>query len=333
MMRTLRFNWIVLAVSMVSIMFFTWSCGGGGGGGGDTPAPQQKTPATMDQNTAKMATAMGMSLGDINDISGSYLDQIGTRAVGPDSQQALSLFAWVMNNLHEAYLAGNVINENIPSRAGSGGDSGNCAESGSFNMSGTWSGPNDPGDACEVSNATVTFAFSNCREYGDLANGTVTIHVDGNLCTPTAISMNFRGFSATSNSYGIAVNANNFDLAMTAMQFSGDVLTHAKMTLNGDIAVNSFNMQFSQFIEDVTSDGSSQTVSVSGSVTGDCLDGWVTFTTLSPIQGDASGECPIGGSVQLSGDLDMVVSFNSDGSLSIDNQTYPSCQDLPDTCQ
>lgn len=332
-MTKLSSNGFVLGVVLASAMFFAWSCGGGGGGDGGTPPSQPLTPASMDQETAEVATAMGMSTGDISDISGSYLDQVDVRAAGPDSQGALPLAAWSMEKLREGFLAGNVINEKNPSRAGSVGESGSCNDGGTYKLSGTWTGPDDPADACEVNNATVTFALSNCREYGESVNGTVTIRVNGNLCAPTGISLSFRGFSMTDNSYGLAVQANSFDVTMAALQFSGDDLTHGLITLNGDIAVNSLNMKFSQFKEEVTVNGSEQTVTLSGSVTGDCLDGWVTFTTLSPVKAGEYSQCPYDGRVKLSGDKDMVVSFNSDGSTTIGDQTYPSCRDVPDICQ
>lgn len=332
-MTKLRTKGFVLGAVLVSAMFFTWACGGGGGGDGGTPPPQTMTPASMDQTTAEAATAMGMSIGDITDISGSYLDQIDVRAAGPDSQRVMPLAAWAMEKLRDGFLAGNVINEKNTSRAGSVGESGNCDNSGAYEISGSWTGPDDPADACEVSNATLTFSLSNCRDYGESANGTINIRVNGNLCAPTGISVSFSGFSMTDNSHGLTVQANSFDITMKALKFSGDDLTHGAIALNGDIAVNSLSMEFYRFNEEVTVNGSEQTVTVSGSVTGDCLDGWVTFTTLAPIKSNEYSECPYDGSVRLSGDKDMVVSFNSDGSTTIGDQTYASCTDVPDVCQ
>ena len=124
-----------------------------------------------------------------------------------------------------------------------------------------------------------------------------------------------------------------FDLAMTALQYSSGDLTRVQVTLNGDIALNSYSMEFAKFSEDISYSGSAQTISVSGSLTGGCLDGWVTFTTLSPVQTNGYSECPVGGGMQISGDSDMMVTFNSDGSVNIGDQTYTSCNDLPDTCQ
>jgi hypothetical protein len=331
-MRKLRLNGFVLAVTIASAMFFTWSCGGGSSGGGETPAPQPLTPAAMDQTTAETVTAMGMSLGDISEMSDSYVDSI-SRSADRASQTTMPLAAWVMEHIREGFLEGNVINEKNASRAGSGVENWACGDSGTHGISGTWTGPNEPSDICEVSDPTVTLSFSNCQEYGSAANGTITIHINGTLCAPTAVSLSFRGFSMTDSYSAMEVDAGNFDLAMTALQYSGDDLTHAYVTLNGDISVNAMSMKFSQFSEEVTSSGSSQTVSLSGSVSGGCLDGWVTFTTLSPVQANDYSECPVGGSVLLSGDMDMVVSFHSDGSLTIGDQDYTSCQDLPDICQ
>lgn len=331
-MRKLRFNGLVLTMAIASAVFFSWACGGGSSGGGETPPPQPLTPASMDQTTAETVTAMGMSLGDISDMSDSYLDSIQLSAIG-GTQTSVPLAAWVMENVRAGFLAGDVINAGDASRAGLKSDNGDCEDSGTYAMSGTWTGPDEPGDVCEVSNATVTMTFSNCQEYGDAVNGTITVRITGNLCAPSGISLSFRGFSMTDSYSAMEVDANSFDMAMNTLQYSGSDLTHAQAILNGDITVNSLSMNFSQFIEDVTFSGSSQTISLSGSLSGGCLDGWVTFTTLSPIQANDYSDCPVGGSVQLSGDVDMVVSFYSDGSLTIDDQVYASCHDLPDTCQ
>lgn len=332
-MEKLRFNGLVFVLAMASAVLFCWSCGGGGGGGGEeTPTSQPLSPASMDQTTAETVTSMGMSLGDISEVSDSYVDSIQRLADG-DSQTSAPLAAWVMEKIREGFLTGNVINAKNMSWAGLGSENGVCEDSGTFAMSGTWTGPDEPGDVCEVSNATVTMTFSNCQEYGDMANGTITIQIGGVLCAPTSISLSFRGFSLTDSYSGIDIDAQNFDMAMTELQYAGGDMTHEHVTLNGDISVNLLSMNFSQFSEDITVNGSDQTITLSGSLTGGCLDGWVTFTTLSPIQANDYSACPLGGSVQLSGDMDMVVSFNSDGSATIGDQSYASCQDLPDVCQ
>ena len=335
-MKKLRTTGLVLFMALASAVFLTWSCGGGSsGGGGEPPAPQPLSPASMDQTTAETVMAMGMTVGDISDISDSFLDRINgdARAAGADPQGAPSLAAWVLKNLQEGFLAGKVINVQDVSRAGSVDESDSCDESGSLRISGTWSGPDEPTDVCDVSNATVTLGFSNCQEYGDTVNGTVTISINGDLCAPTGISLRFRGFSLTDSYNSLEVEADSFDMAMTQLQYSGGEMTHSYATLNGDIALNSLDMKFSQFSEELTIGESTQTVSVNGSVSGACFDGWVTFTTLSPVQSDEYSECPLSGSVKISGDTDMVVSFYSDGSMTIGDQTYASCSDLPDVCR
>jgi hypothetical protein len=333
MMKKWSFKWSVLFVALASAFFFAWSCGGGGGGGGGTPAAQPLTPASLDQTAAETATAMAMSSSDISEISNSFVDNIYDRASGPDLQASRSLAAWVLGRVRKGFLAGKIIRQRDDSRAGSSSESGNCDDSGTYGISGTWSGPDEPSDICNVSNLTATMTFSNCQEYGETSNGTITIHISGNLCAPTAISLSFNGLSYSDNYSAMQVEADHFDLAMTALQYSSGDLAHVQVTLNGDIALNSYSMEFAKFSEDISYSGSAQTISVSGSLTGDCLDGWVTFTTLSPVQTNGYSECPVGGGMQISGDSDMMVTFNSDGSVNIGDQTYTSCNDLPDTCQ
>ncbi len=335
-MKKLSLMRYVLIAAIFSAVFFAWSCGGGGGGGGggQTPAAQPLTPASMDQTTAETVTAMAMSSGYITDISDQFVDAINERASGADIQPSRSLGAWALARVREGFLAGKIIDEQNESRAGSSSfPEEDCEDSGTWQLSGTWTGPDEPTDICQVSNATVTMIHSHCQEYGENIDGTVIVQISGNMCAPTGISLAFNDFSMTDSHSALQINSSDFDIAMTALQWSGDVMTHAKITFNGDIAVDEFDMEFSQYSQEASISGSNQTITISGSMTGGCLDGWVTFTTLSPVHDDDYSDCPVGGSVRISGSTDMVVTFNSDGSLTIGDQEYASCYDLPEVCQ
>lgn len=334
-MKKLSFKWAVIFMVLASAVFVAWSCGGGGGGdgGGGTTGSQPLTPATLDQTTAETATSMAMSSGDINDMSGLFLDMLG-RASGSEAQASESLAAWSLKQIRESFSAGNIVNTQGDTRAGSDvSPVMDCDYSGTWQISGSWTGPDSPSDICQVSNLKATMTFLNCQDYNESVHGTISLSVSGNACAPTGISIGFSGFSLADGYSGLQFNAAQFDMAMTGLQYSGGEMTHAKVALNGDITADSMNMEFSQYSQDISDNGTMQTISISGSLTGDCLDGWVTFTTQQPIQVYDYADCPFSGSVQISGDSDMMVTFNSDGSMTIGDQDYPSCNSLPDTCQ
>ena len=327
-MKKLSFKWIVLLMALSAAAFLVWSCGGSSGGGG-TPS-QQLTPANIDASSAAIVTGKAMSTGDISDFASRWTDVIYSETAAQQAQPSKSLAAWVLDKVREGFVSGTIINENDLSRGAVENPPEACGDSGTVSFTGTWTGADDA-EPCDISNATVTIRFANCVESGESANGTIVVHFSGNLCAPTAMSISFNGFSMVNS--GMDVTADDFDLSMTALQWSGDDITHMKVTLDGDIAVDSYSMQFASYAVDITTSGSDQTITISGSLTGACLDGWVTFTTLEPVQASDSSECPFGGSVRISGSTDITVVFNSDGSLEVGDQHYASCEDLPDSCQ
>jgi hypothetical protein len=328
-MKKLSFKWGVLLMALFAAAFLSWSCGGSSGGG--TTASQTLTPADIDASSAATVTGMAMSTGDISDFAGTWVDRIiYNDTAAQQTRSSLSLAAWVLEKIREGFASGSIVNENDLSRGAIEIPPEDCGEGGTVSLSGTWTGADDA-ELCDVSNATITMRFSNCVESGESVNGTISVHISGNLCAATAMSISFNGFSL--NSSEMNVTANDFDLSMTALQWSGEDITHMTVTLDGDIAVDSYSMQFAQYAVDITTSGSDQTIMISGSLSGDCLDGWVTFTTLEPVQASDSSECPYGGSVQISGSTDITVVFNSDGSLEVGDQHYASCAALPDSCQ
>lgn len=328
------FKWIILVVLILPAVFFAWSCGGGGGdagGGGGEPL----TPAILDQSTAEVATVIATSSGDIGDLSDQYIDDIYRGAAGPDTPQSMALGGWVLKRVQDAFIAGDVVNEEEMVRAGSGSESGACEISGTYSISGRWTGPDEPDDICQVSDATVTIAVSNCVEYGETTNGSIVVSISGNLCQPTAMSVSFSNF--TYDDGGLHIESADFDMAMTNLQWSGDDPSSLRLTLDGDIAVDDLSMAFSQYTMDVSNNGSVETATVNGSLSGGCIDGWVTLTTISSIHRNVYDDCPYEGSIQIAGaqDVTFIVEFNSDGSVDIGDQHYDSCNDpaLPDQCR
>jgi hypothetical protein len=338
MMKNGRLKGGILVLMVIAVVLFSWSCGGGGRDGSSNTnsnsSPTALTPAGMDQEAAEHVAAMSMVSADISDFSGAWADDfVYARAAGSQRLKAISLGDWAYDRVKEAFRSGTVRNAQDQSRSGSYTDTDACL-SGTAKISGTWTGPNEPDDACEVSDATMTMTFSNCQESNESIDGVITVKISGNLCSPTAMSVAFNSLSLTEGDSSVQVDSEDFQMKMTELQWSssGDELTHVKATLNGDIAMNSFAVEFYHYVENTTINGSNQTITISGSLTGSCLDGWVTLTTLSPIVTDGSSECPVGGSIRLSGTSDVIITCHSDGSMDIGETQY-ACQDLPDACQ
>lgn len=325
-------RFIFLAV-IFAALFFTWSCDSDSNS--TTSAPQTMTPATMDQTTAETAAVMTMSTGAINDVSDTFVDEI--RSAAPDTQPAKSLASWALARLRKEVLSRRVANEQDERRSGSNTESGSCDEAGTYTASVTWDGPDPLTDLCDASNITATSTFSNCQEFDESLNGVCTITLTGNLCAPSSTSFDFSNFSYAD--FETEIIALSMQMSLTEMEYSGEVLTHLTTTFNGDIYLNtrdiSLDMEFRQYAIDMSINGSDQTTTISGSFTGSCMDGWVTITTLDPILTNDSSECPVGGRVRLSGKSDIIVIFNSDGSMTVGEESFDSCEDenLPDECQ
>jgi hypothetical protein len=314
-----------------ALLALSCSGGGGGGGGGDTTL----TPASLDQTSAAAVTVMAMSSGNISDFAQGFSDDI-IRSAGPEAANPYpSLGAWALAKVREAIEAGEVVDESDASRYGSG-DSGwlDCTDGGKIRVSGSWTGPNTT-DLCEVSDAEFTIQLSNCTESGETMSGTITLGMAGNLCSPTGLSFGFADFSYSGST--IQMSSSDFEMEMTNLQWYGDDLTAVTTTMDGDISVMAFDMAFDHYVETLSVDGSVVTVTVNGSITGGCLDGWVSLSTVEPILIDIASDCPHAGHVEIAGAGDTVIDviFNSDGSMEIGDRSYASCDDssLPDACQ
>ena len=73
-------------------------------------------------------------------------------------------------------------------------------------------------------------------------------------------------------------------------------------------------------------------MTLGGSLTGNCLDGWYTLETIEPVLLNLNQDCPIGGKIRIIGNGDIIVQFNSNGSVDIGSTHYSSCQELDKAC-
>jgi hypothetical protein len=110
-----------------------------------------------------------------------------------------------------------------------------------------------------------------------------------------------------------------------------------KVTFNGDISASykgdDYSVSYNNFFLLLdTNDNLNFQATLGGSLTGGCLDGWYTLETIEPVLINIYQECPMGGMMRLIGDGNIVVQFNSDGSVNIGDTYYSSCLVLDRAC-
>ena len=108
-------------------------------------------------------------------------------------------------------------------------------------------------------------------------------------------------------------------------------------SFSGSINGNFFDETYEDIMltfENTTADSiSGISLTVDGSYTGGCLDGWISIETLDPLFIPDSGDSPISGQMRLSGSGEATIIFESDGgiTISVDGEelSYSDYGDLP----
>lgn len=135
-------------------------------------------------------------------------------------------------------------------------------------------------------------------------------------------SLTLPGVNASMNSFSI-------DFSM-----SGDTTS---ATFNGDVSGSTSGvsgaMNFSNFKITDTETSGGDSATISGSISGSCFNGWVTFATIEPVFTPYYGYCPTSGQMTVAGDGEVTVTFNSDFSVTVGETEYASCENLPQTRQ
>lgn len=325
---------LVKLLVVCSMVFWLSACGNNDDDDGGS-ADDGLSSASMDQTTAENALALAMQAGDLSDMSWSWLDHVYYLSVGPNTEGAISMADWALKSIKKAFDAGTIAREQGENRAAVPSGTMACDDSGTVDVELSWAGPEDPTDVCDISDLTATLSYNNCVENGEAVNGTVKLLLGDNLCAPLTMSVSFEQFAIIYNSGDTRVACEEFRLAMNDIQVNADngVLTHVTAAMNGDIAVDAVSAEYFEYTEDITVDGDDNEINISGALTGACIDGWVTITTLSPVLYNDNDACPTGGSLRLSGTSDITATFNSDGGLTIGDVNYTSCEDLPQECR
>jgi hypothetical protein len=310
--------------------FVVLSCGGGGGGGGG--APTTLAPATITPESLAQSAAMALITGELTDLN-QTLNPLSSSGYQPlKADLAARMVDLVMDEIFRR--------PPILKPAGSGSESETCSNVGSISISASWVGPDDPLDCSEVTNLNATMTFSNCTEGGFSANGTVRLRFTGNACEPTAIAMEFANLTLDleDGAENMTLIMNDFRMTIADMQWALGEVTRMTATFNGDVNAiwgdEVFDMQFSNYRYgmQLSGSGDAYVVTVAGSLTGSCLDGWVTVSTLEALVVPLSSTCPVSGKLGISGTGQGTVTFTSPG-VQVDWEgqitDYPTCDDLP----
>jgi hypothetical protein len=294
------------------------ACGGGSdgdGGGGNT-----LTPAAVDDTTAAEAVSMATAAAPLMALD----EEFEILSASSDTEPSQKVADWVLRRVKEE-----IFSTALYQAAGSASESENCT-TGNMTMNITWDGPDAVTDCSQASNVNATIQFNQCSEEGgSYIDGTIYLHISGNMCNPSTMSMDFDNVNIQSDDVNASMNSFSIDFSM-----SGDTTS---ATFNGDVSGSSDGvshaMNFSNFkITDTeTSEGNSAIIS--GAISGGCFTGWLTFATIEPVLTPYYGNCPTSGQVTLSGDGEVTVIFNSDSSIIVGDTVYASCEDLPQTCQ
>ena len=305
----------VFFMLLLSLVLLNCGGGGDGGDGGGTTL----TPAAVDDTTAAEVLSMAFASAPLMDLN----EEFDTFSVSSDTRPTLKIADWALRRAKEEIFSA------APYQvASSVSESENCS-TGNMTMDMTWDGPQNATDCSQISNVNASMQFNQCSESGIYINGTITLFISGNLCNPSAMSMDFVNATIQNGDVNARMNRFSIDFSM-----SGDTVS---ATFNGDVSGSaggvSEAMKFSNFNITDTETDEGESTTISGAISGSCFNGWVTLATVAPVLWPHSGSCPTSGQVTVSGDDDVTATFHSDYSVTVGEAEYTSCENLPQACQ
>ena len=326
-LNTLKMFMIVLSIGLLSVLVI--SCDSGSGGGGN-----DRTPATIDQSSGESSVNLAFMTNELSDglqsITDSFVGMGAEEGKAPITPLVKPILQFIERRIYD--------DQQIYATLGSESIDESCDGSGSISGSLNWDGPDNPDGCSDVSNLEGNITLTNCGEfYPFKIGGTCTFTINGPLCNPTSIDIRYTNYSVTSSTQPDYYSMDSFSLDVNGIQWNGDMITQQSLVLNGDLQGNIFGHEFSAEYYNYTTDIKTTndfdfTVELSGSLTGGCLSGWVTFATDVPIAISDTDSCPSAGQLRLSGDGEMTVIFNPDGSVDIGDIHYDSCDDIGENC-
>jgi hypothetical protein len=358
------------AISAILGTAFLLTCGGGGGGGGGGAPPPS---ATVNTTTApQIASAIGTIMTGVTTALAPMNIDTGSGIYSPKS---LLMHARPLLAKKGRTLAGSASETTPCSYGGSVTLNGSwtgpdnpvdCSEMQDVRLEFIFAGCHEttatetldgtmvmsiPGDSCAPSSFSVT--LTNLRYQDPAAATDVTFNLSMNFTNiqydqydriaTTSVTLS-GSIAGTSDGTALNVTYENFSLACSGIQYDiNDYIVGIVAIINGrfygtlegdqlDEQFDDLTFTSAQTIQDSTA---GMLVTISGRYRGACLDGWVTFATLTPIFIPDGSSCPTSGQVRISGNGQATITCNSDGSVDIDVDgsvlQYATCEDLP-TC-
>lgn len=289
------------------LVVFMTACGGGGGGSTLTPENSEATTKGVELGISIAMDSMGLS---------------GFTTEGTISYSVTGLIRQTVSGIKANSFSAQEV-YTIP------------CNSGSMTF--------DYGMADTVINIT----FDNCTIEDTYRHGTMTLEFfyDTNfddLMITTEIMIQ-ADMTLRIDAENIDITYDNFVMDITDIQYSGYELTQATLEVDGNVTGtledDTVDIGFDSFVVEFSISGGYLYISISGSLyEGQCVQGWLTLTTLQSIKIAEDAECPIEGIVEATAGSDTTrIEFLSDGGANVYVnsalvETYQSCEDIEAVC-
>lgn len=192
---------------------------------------------------------------------------------------------------------------------------------------------------------SITMSYSNCVQGTQTLDGSMTMHIIGDV-----VNHNVNSMTITASYFNFIDSATSENIIMTGYQMIGDQLTFdaqdeltaATFRITGDIqgtvdgqAIDaSFHRFAVRFVEQV----GGETLTINGMLNNDCIGGWATVSTATPLFMPDLADCPTAGVFSVkSGDNIVRAEAASNSSVSVYFNdvlvtTYTTCNDVEGSC-
>jgi hypothetical protein len=332
------FKFLILIFGLALIFTSCLSSEDEGDGTGTT-----QTGATLTESnapkTADAAIKATMSLGAFTGLG--EMGGIGTSTVSSDTyaksplgriiDRALSITK-IQKSTAELFAQGSIpqVTED-------------CTDGGSMTMSATWTGPDQPSGPSDMTDFTVNITFNSCTEGTETNNGTFTVAFSGSSDNPTGISFTTSNFTHSDTVTNDNMTMTNVSVSITVSTMDGGgEITDGIFTLDGamsgTIDGNTVNLEYDDFEIVLSSDPTGETLSISGSLKANCVGGWITVTTNTPVYIPTVADCPTQGDITITSGgntVDAVVGSDSTITVYFNDtlvQTYADCEAVDGLC-
>ena len=332
---SLKFMGVLILTTVLATLLT--ACGGSDGGDGGIGAAIEPDAQLTTNNSPQVASAVTKSInlteigdllggiGDISALSAShklenkgYLYKVLSKLITIPKTQIIS----------DGQLG---VKGTVPSTTEA------CSGGGTVIMSATWTGPDIPQDASQISDLEATLTFSSCKEGTATINGTASFTFAGTLDNPTGFTFSSLNFTFADSSTGDNITMTNFSLVITSPDLTGSTIM-----LSGAISGIADNLSIIDVYENLTIDHrytqNGDMFTLSGRMRPVCLDGWITINTSIDIFVPANADCPSAGEIIITSAGDNIsVVMESDSTISIYFngtlvQTYGDCTELEGLC-